>query len=74
MNLASIQARIVRLHELAEGLSKEVKLVRDGETPLTPLEQKLYLRGVQDALAAVEEARRTLVTVLPRLEKRRDPF
>ena len=71
MNLADLTARVRRLDELARGLAKEVTLWKACDDPLLYLERKAYLKGIQDALAGVEEARVTLVKVYQRLEKKK---
>jgi hypothetical protein len=71
MNLADLRARVRRLDELARGLAKEVQLWRRGNDPLLYLERKIYLEGIQDALAGVEAARVLLAKVCRRLEAER---
>lgn len=60
--------RIPRLQQLAQGLSKEVLVVRGGKDPLLYGERKRYLKAVQDALAGLEEARVVLAGARQRIE------
>ena len=69
MNQKDLLARIRRLDELSRGLAKEVTLWKTCNDPLLYLERKSYLKGIQDALAGVEEARVVLVKVRQRLEE-----
>jgi hypothetical protein len=68
MNLVDLKKRIRRLDELSRGLAREVVLWRPCNDPLLFLERKVYLNGIQDALAGVEAARVALVKVRQRLE------
>ena len=69
MTLTDLTARVRRLDELARGLAKEVTLWKECNDPLLYLERKVYLGGIQDALAGVESARVALAKVCQRLEK-----
>src|SRR5262249_43420011 len=66
VELADVKARIVRLEALAQGLAQEVSLWRGNEKLLLFREQRGYLRGIPDAIAAAEGARVTLARVGPR--------
>jgi hypothetical protein len=43
IDLPAICARLVRLHNLAQGLGKEAALWKAQEGPLLPVERKKYL-------------------------------
>ena len=64
---AEIEARVSRLAELARGLTKEVPLWGDGCDPLQPLERRVYLEGIQEAVKGVDDARVLLVKALRRM-------
>ncbi len=68
ISLSDIAARGRRLGELARGLSREVSLWQEGNDPLLYLERRAYLKGVQDALAGLEDARVVLARARQRLE------
>jgi hypothetical protein len=70
--LPGIQARIGRLESLARGLAQEGVLWQKDGDPLHDSERRLYLAGLMDALAGVEQARTVLVNVVNRLEHHRD--
>jgi hypothetical protein len=68
MQLQDLQARIIRLKQLAKGLAREVGLQRGAEDVLLFRERKQYLAGIQDALAGADPARVVLTGVVRRLE------
>jgi hypothetical protein len=70
LELPQIRARIARLEALARGLAQEGGLWQRGGDPLQHSERRLYLAGLMDALAGVENARIVLVKVVNRLEHR----
>jgi hypothetical protein len=45
---------------VARGLALEAALLKEGNDPLLYRERRLYLKGIQDALAGVEAARAAL--------------
>jgi hypothetical protein len=67
MTQGDIAARIRRLRQLAKGLAAQVGKGRGGEDPLGFAERRAYLRAVQDAVAAVANARVGQERVLERL-------
>jgi hypothetical protein len=70
MGKADLQKRVERLDVLARGLAKEVGIwQRRDDAPLTLAERRVYLRGIQDALAGAETARVILGKVLERLAR-----
>jgi hypothetical protein len=70
MGKADLQKRIERLDVLMRGLAKEVQVWRDcDDAPLTLAERRVYLRGIQDALAGAYAARVMLEKVLERLAR-----
>ena len=73
MNLADLLARVRRLDHLSRGLAKEVSMWRKADDPLLYLERRTYMKGIQDALAGVEEARVALVKVCQRLQAEQEP-
>lgn len=68
MDLNDITARVKRLDQLRRGLAKEVALWKDGIDPLSNVERKAYLKGIQDALAGVYAAGVVMQRVKERLE------
>jgi hypothetical protein len=68
MGKADLRLRVKRLDVLARGLAKEVGIwQRCDDAPLTLAERRVYLRGIQDALAGAETDRVMLGKVLERL-------
>ncbi len=57
IGLDGVQSRVRRLDELARALAKESRLIADAQDPLLYLERLAYLRAVNDAIAALEDAR-----------------
>ena len=68
IQLPHIQARVVRLRQLAEGIGREVTAQKAGDRLLLPQERRQYLDGMQDALAGLDEARVVLAGVVKRME------
>jgi hypothetical protein len=69
MNLADLAGRIHRLDQLMRGLAREVTLWKEGIDPLLHQERRVYLKGIQDALAGVETARAALARARQRLQE-----
>jgi hypothetical protein len=69
MNLTDLKARVRRLEQLSQGLSKEVTLWKACNDPLLYQERRTYLEAIQDALAGVEKARVALAVARQRLER-----
>jgi hypothetical protein len=70
MRKADLRKRIERLDALIDGMAKEVRIwQRCDDAPLTRAERKVYLRGIQDALAGAYAARTALAKVLERLAR-----
>ncbi len=69
INLADLAGRIHRLDQLMRGLAREVALWKDGTDPLLHHERRVYLKGIQDALAGVETARAALAKARQRLQE-----
>ncbi len=69
MTQGDIAARIRRFRQLAKGLAAEVGKWRGGEDSLLFAERRAYLRAVQDAVAAVANARVGQERVLERLRR-----
>jgi hypothetical protein len=67
MKRDDLQARVLRLDQLARGLAKEVSLWKRSNDPLLYLERRAYLGAIQDALAGVESARVVLAKVVQRI-------
>lgn len=67
MTIADLESRVRRLESLSQGLSKEVVLWKEADTPLLYVERKEYLNAIQDALAGIEKARVRLAQVVDRL-------
>jgi hypothetical protein len=68
LQLHDIRARIGRLEDLGRGLALEAISLKEGNDPLLYRERRLYLKGIQDALAGVETARATLAGAARRME------
>ncbi len=69
IRLPQIKARIVRLREVTLALCNEVKRWRVQDGPLTPLERRRYLNGMQKAVAGLDDARHALAAAAERLEE-----
>jgi hypothetical protein len=69
MTAADLTARIRRLEKLVMSLMVEQHLVRKAEDPLLYAERREYLRAVNVATTALDEAKVVLARVLQRLEK-----
>ncbi len=72
MNLADLARRVQRLDQLMRGLAREVALWKEGTDPLLHQERRVYLKGIQDALAGVETARAALAQARQRLQSEED--
>ncbi len=68
IGLLEVFARVRRLEELTRGLSRELALWQASGDPLLYLERRSYLNAVQNALAALEEARTVLAQAAQRAE------
>jgi hypothetical protein len=73
MTFDDLTSRVRRLEELGRGLSKEVMVVQKADDPLLYLERRAYLKGIQDALAGIEDARVTLARACQRLGAEEGP-
>jgi hypothetical protein len=67
--LKDIHSRMRRLEELAGGLGKELDLWKAGSDPLLPLERRIYLNSIQDAIAGLTQAQALLLRVVRRIEE-----
>jgi hypothetical protein len=63
-----LRARIGRLEELARGLAEEICTWKGADSPLLPLERKVYLNAVQDAIAGLDRAHEALAVGLRRID------
>lgn len=72
LTLADIIARIGRLDELARGMAREVQVWKESGDPLLFAERTAYLKAIQDALAAIEDARTILAQVRQRIDALRE--
>ncbi len=68
LRLHDLKGRIARLEKLARGLALEAARLKDGDGPLLYRERRLYLQGIQDALAGAETARAALAGAVRRME------
>jgi len=68
-NLFTMRTSVLRLRQLAHGMCKEVTMRKADAGPLLPLEGKMYLDAVPQAIAGVDEAAMGLETALVRLEQ-----
>jgi hypothetical protein len=68
LQLHDLRARIGRLEDLGRGLALEAAALKEGNDPLLYRERRLYLKGIQDALAGVEAARAALAGAARRME------
>jgi hypothetical protein len=73
LRLHDLKGRIARLENLARGLALEAALLKDGDGPLLHRERRLYVKGIQDALAGAETARAALAGACRRLQGRYGP-
>jgi hypothetical protein len=66
-----LAARVKRLEQLLAGLKRELTQWHGGGGhPLTVLELRDYMRGIDDAIRFLEWARDTLAEALQRLDRR----
>jgi hypothetical protein len=68
LQLHDLKGRIARLAKLARGLALEAARLKEGNDPLLYRERRLYLKGIQDALAGVETARAALAGAARRIQ------
>jgi hypothetical protein len=61
ISLVSLSERVRRLEDLTLKLAREVQLWKACDDPLLYAERRAYLKGIQDALAGLDEARVILV-------------
>ncbi len=62
IRLPQIKTRIVRLREVALALCREVNRWKGQDGPLTPVERRRYLNGMQKAVAGLDDARHALAS------------
>ncbi len=72
IGLPEVFARVRRLEELSRGLSRELMLWQQGGDPLLYLERRSYVSAIQDALAALEQARVVLARAAQRAAAEED--
>jgi hypothetical protein len=68
LHLEDIRQRIGRLRQLVDGLAREIALWQTSETPLQPLEKRLYVQAVHEVLLNLDRAVVVLEAVVRRIE------
>jgi len=68
VQLRIIKPRVVRLKELLAELGQDFTLWQEVDSPLLDGERRAYLRGIQEAIAGVDEASVVLARAIQRIE------
>ena len=69
LQLHTIKPRVGRLKELAAELGQDLKRWKEEDSPLLFGERRAYLRGIQEAIAGVDEASVVLARAIQRIEE-----
>jgi hypothetical protein len=67
IRVPQILARLPRFNELAEGLGRELELLKAREHPLNAEELEVYRHGLLDAIEGLVKGHRVLKEVLARI-------